>query len=242
MREFVFAFIGLAIGLGNTVVFRRGGETGEFVDTIPNAFSFVDATGADISTVVASDTITITGITAPTDISIVDGQYSINGGAWTVLAGLIENNDTLQVRRTSSGSFLTAVTTTVTIGGVFDAFSITTEAQDITPEPFVFTDVTGANISTVYTSNAITVTGINDAAPITVTGGEYRKNGGSWVSTAGTVVTGDSVDVRGTSSGSYLTAVNVVLTIGGVSDTYTITTEAEPLPSGYVPTYHIYGF
>lgn len=105
---------------------------------------------------------------------------------------------------------------------------------DSTPDAFSFTDVTGANLSTVTESNAITVAGINDASTITITGGEYQKNGGSWVSSSGTVANGDSVKVRGTSSGSYETAVNVVLTIGGVSDTFTITTELETPEPGAI--------
>jgi hypothetical protein len=97
---------------------------------------------------------------------------------------------------------------------------------DVTPSAFVFTDVTGAVVSTVYVSNAITVAGISDNTPvaITVTGGLYSINGGPYVSAAGTVVAGDIVRARAVSSGTAATAVNVAVTIGGVSDTYTVTT------------------
>jgi hypothetical protein len=57
-------------------------------------------------------------------------------------------------------------------------------------------------------------------------GGTYKKNAGSYVSTPGTVVNGDTITVRVTSSASASTAVSAVLTIGGVSDTYTVTTAA----------------
>ena len=103
--------------------------------------------------------------------------------------------------------------------------------SDTTPNAFTFTDVTGATRSTVYTSNTITVTGIDAAATISITGGEYQINGGSWVSSSGSVVLNDTVTVRGTSSSSFSTAVNVALTIGGVSDTYTITTAANQAPT-----------
>ena len=103
--------------------------------------------------------------------------------------------------------------------------------SDDVPEAFSFTDQTGAARSTLYTSNAITVLGIDTASAISITGGEYSVNGGPWTSTGGTVVLGDSVRVRGTSSASYSTAVNVALTIGGVSDTFTITTAANAAPS-----------
>lgn len=103
---------------------------------------------------------------------------------------------------------------------------------DTTPDAFAFTDVTGAARSTLYTSNQITVAGINAAAAISVTGGEYQINGGAWTSSPGTVSNGNTVQVRGTSSSAYSTAVPVSLTIGGVSDTYTITTLADPASSG----------
>ncbi len=107
------------------------------------------------------------------------------------------------------------------------AFRFFEEGEDTTPSGFTFTDVTGAALSTQYTSNAITVAGINTASAISITGGTYSINGGGYTGTSGTVVNGDTVSVRVTSSGSYSTAVDVVLTIGGVSDTYTVTTAAE---------------
>jgi hypothetical protein len=102
-------------------------------------------------------------------------------------------------------------------------------AGDTTPTAFSFTDRTDASRSTVYESDAIVVAGIDSGAAMTITGGEYQINGGAWASSATTVFLGDSIKVRGTSSASVSTAVNVVLTIGGVSDTYTITTVAESL-------------
>lgn len=120
---------------------------------------------------------------------------------------------------------------TVSVTGVTPVISPTTfriavtPLVDTTPNAFSFTDATGVDLSTVSASNSITVSGINAPSAISVTGGEYEKNGsGTWTGSAGTVVNGDTVKVRGTSSASNSTAVNVVLTIGGVSDTYTITT------------------
>jgi hypothetical protein len=99
---------------------------------------------------------------------------------------------------------------------------------DTTPDSFTFTDVTNAALSTQYTSNTITVSGIDTAAAISISGGSgtYSINGGSYTASGGTVNNGDTVSVRVTSSGSNSTAVNATLTIGGVSDTYSVTTLA----------------
>lgn len=100
---------------------------------------------------------------------------------------------------------------------------------DTIPDAFTFTDQTDVARSSTITSAAITVSGIDSAATITVTGGEYDINAsGTFVSTSGTVDNGDTVRARHTSSASYLTAVNTVVTIGGVSDTFSSTTLAAP--------------
>jgi hypothetical protein len=99
---------------------------------------------------------------------------------------------------------------------------------DTVPSSFVFTDVTGATTSTVYTSDTVTIAGLTGTATIRITGGTYSKNGGGYVSSAGMITNGNTVAVRITSSASYSTAVNAVVTIGGVSDTYTVTTGVDP--------------
>jgi hypothetical protein len=100
-------------------------------------------------------------------------------------------------------------------------------AGDSTPDAFSFTDQTDVALSSTITSTAITVAGIDTAAAISVSGGTYDKNAsGTFTADAGTVSNGDTVRARHTSSSSNSTAVNTVVTIGGVSDTFTSTTVA----------------
>jgi hypothetical protein len=193
-------------------------------DLVPDAFVFTDITGATLSTQYTSNQITVAGIDAAAAITITGGTYSKNGGAYTSDPGTVVVGNTVTVRVTSSGSFSTAVNAVLTIGGVSDTYTVTTLAEDTTPTAFTFTDVIDASLSTQYTSNTITVAGINSTADITITGGTYSKNGEAYTANAGTVAADDTVTVRVTSSASYSTAVAAVLTIGGVSDTYTVTT------------------
>ena len=102
--------------------------------------------------------------------------------------------------------------------------------SDTTPDAFTFVDQTDVPLSTVTTSNEVTVEGTDAAADISVTNGEYSIDGGAWTSASGTIEPGAGVRVRHTSSGSNSTAVNTVLTIGGVSDTFTSTTLAAQGP------------
>ena len=99
-------------------------------------------------------------------------------------------------------------------------------AGGTTPDAFTFTDRTNVALSTEYKSNAITVTGIDTAAPISVAGGTYSINGGTYTSASGTVSLGNTVKVRKMSAAAYATTKSATLTIGGVSDTFSVTTMA----------------
>ena len=98
-----------------------------------------------------------------------------------------------------------------------------------TPDAFRFTDRTNVALSTEYKSNAITVSGINTATPISITGGgTYSIGGGTYTSVSGTVVDGNTVKVKKVSASTYSTTESATLTIGGVSDTFSVTTQAAP--------------
>lgn len=100
-------------------------------DTTPDAFTFTAQTGVALSSVATSNTITVASINSAANIGIVGGTYSINGGAYTAVAGTVNNGDTVTVRQTSSGSYNTMTTATLTIGGVSGAFDVTTAAAAV---------------------------------------------------------------------------------------------------------------
>ena len=99
---------------------------------------------------------------------------------------------------------------------------------DTTPDQFEFTDQTGVALNNLVESNEITVTGINNSAILTISGGEYSIEGGDYTSTATSVNNGQRIRVRQTSSASFSTTTNATLTIGGVSDTFSVTTIGPP--------------
>lgn len=168
----------------------------------------------------------ITGKTSGSALSLLDdagGRVALDG--LNVVRGAValdyEDADEIEftVRETLGAATNTPRDTVLTL--------TVTDADEV-PNAFSFTDATNVNLSATATSNAITVAGLGSGAstPVTVSNGEYRKNGGSWTTSAGAAVNGDQFEVRHTSSASYVTATNTVLTIGGVSDTFTSTTRA----------------
>lgn len=114
------------------------------------------------------------------------------------------------------------MTKTIFAGGAFTR--IQDVASDTTPDAFTFTDQFNVGTATVRTSNSITVSGIDTATAIAVTNGTYNINGGAFTAVPGTVVNGDIVQVRHTSSAVASTTVDTLLDIGGVQDTFSSTT------------------
>jgi|GEM_PF-484068 len=195
------------------------------VNTTPTPFSFSPVSNVALNTLVMSDSIVVLGINAPAAITVTGGEYSINGNPFTSLVGgVVNNNDLVRVRVLSSSQFQTSTTAVLTIDTVSAPFTVTTVAIDTTPDSFSFQPATGVLRNSVQTSAAITVSGINNPAPISVTGGSYSINGGPFVTTAGTVSNGASVTVRQTASRKFNTTTTATLTIGGVSGSYSVTT------------------
>lgn len=192
-------------------------------DTTPDAFSFNTPPLASPGATVTSANTTITGINAAAAVSVTGGLVSINGGAF-VSSGTIANGQTIAARVTASNSFSTPVTATVTIGGVSANFTATTIAADTTPDSFSFSPITEAELSSQQTSNTITIAGLNTAAPVSITGGAYSKNGGIYGQQPGSVVNGDTLSVRHTSSALNSTQITTTLTVGTFSANFISTT------------------
>lgn len=101
-------------------------QSARFDVPTPNPFTFVDQTNVPLSTVLTSNAVTVSGMNAAAPISVIDGTYSINGGAYTDADGIVNNGDTVTVRQTSSGSYSATTNATLTFGGAFATFSVTT--------------------------------------------------------------------------------------------------------------------
>ncbi|MDO9068905.1 MAG: LamG domain-containing protein, partial [Deltaproteobacteria bacterium] len=163
----------------------------------------------------------------------------INGKLAATVAGTIGAENTAPLKMGAAGTCGTYL-----FGGLIDEVEFFNRAltdleistlAGTKPEAFTFVDQTNIAPSTVATSTPdITVTGITNAAAISIancTGGtncEYKINSNAWTSTAATVNNSDTVTVRQTSSAGYSTQTDLVLNIGGVTDTFSVTTMAIP--------------
>ena len=101
----------------------------------PSGLSFTNLTSQSLSTVVTSNTatITFTGCTGTLAVSVTGvatAQFSVNGGAWET-SGAISSGQTLRVRMTTSSSVSTVLTATVTVGSSSTNWTTTTRSGSL---------------------------------------------------------------------------------------------------------------
>ena len=124
------------VAIVSVLLFSCGGGGGSAVtnpptpspgDSIPNNFSFVDQDDVELSTIVQSEAITISGIDVASTISISGGEYSIDGGPFVSTNGSIMNGQTVIAQQTSSLMSNTQTDAILTVGGISDTFSVSTK-------------------------------------------------------------------------------------------------------------------
>jgi hypothetical protein len=109
--------------------------TGSFgvTNNVPNAFFFDTVFNAELNTQYESSTVTVTGISVPTEAAVQDGEFSINGGDFGNDPVMVVNGDEVVAKHTSAETFSTSTVTTVIIGGVLGTFTSITRVRE-TPE------------------------------------------------------------------------------------------------------------
>lgn len=223
----------------DTFFFERQAAT---VDSTPNSFNFTNQTGVTrSSTRTSANTVTIAGMDsgASATVTVSGGTYSKNGGSYSSSNTTASNGTTFTLRHTSSSSYSTNTTTTLTVGGVSGSFVSTTEAAptaDTTPNAFNLQDIGPVAPGSTNTSVAQQITGMDANTPCSITGQgspQLQVGGGSnpFV-TSSTISPNFYINVRLTAPTAYSSSHTATLTIGTVSDTITITSQAAPTGSG----------
>ena len=163
----------------------------------------------------------------------VDNSYKTNTSMVTV-----EDDDTLAINVTTPNTYSTRWDFTLAIGGTNTGFSVVTEPAPPPPPPrppITFPSITGASLNTIYSSNTITVSGLEDDEEVeaSISGGVGAmiiESGGSlsFVDAPNTaqVQNGDTIFLQRRSSTQYSTTVITILSVGGVSGSWSITTRA----------------
>ena len=205
-------------------------EGSERADSTPDDFTLAAVTDAELSTVVESQEVTITGIDTSVDVSISYGQYSIDSGSYTSDPGSLNNGSKIKVKHTSSDDYSTKLESVLTVGEASSIFSSTTKAletdADSTPDAFILGSIADAELSTAVESQEVTITGIDTNVDVSISYGQYSINGGGYTSANGSLSNGSKVKVKHTSSNQHSTRLESVLTVGNTSSVFSSTTLA----------------
>ncbi|SDD90018.1 hypothetical protein SAMN04488509_11019 [Aquimonas voraii] len=193
-------------------------------DLIPDAFAFPVHEGVPRGEVQYSAIARLEGFDGVLPLSIAGGEYSLDDGPWTQASVEVSAGRTIRLRHTASSQYSSAVSSTLRLGVVSAEFTSITEAADTTPDAFSFQDVSGARRNRSITSNTLRPVGFSEPATISISGGQYSRNGGAFTSVPGVLNPGDSLRLRTTSSSQSSATVNVIVNVGGVSDTWSVTT------------------
>lgn len=200
------------------------------VDTEALAFGSMDSSSSvdSVLPVIVTNTGTanlildsLTGLAAP---FTEDGSYPD-----TITAGSSDTiNFTFDRNHASDSTFTDTATVYSNANNVEITMSATITIPvppDTIPDAFSFTDQSDVALNTSTISDTVVLAGF-DSAAISISGNsaEYRVDGGSWTTAQGTAYDGDSISLRMTSSADSQTTVSTVLTVGGVTDTWYITT------------------
>jgi len=108
-----------------------GGDDDDDDDSNPDSFSFDDEVDVPLAEYIESDSIEVEGINTEAEISIEDGEYSVNGSAYTDDEGEVFLGDLIRVRVMSSDTIDTETETTLTIGSEEDTFTVTTVSVNL---------------------------------------------------------------------------------------------------------------
>jgi hypothetical protein len=209
---------------------------------VPVNFTSVTNLPVGVSTI--SNTVTISGLepgySVPVSVTGFGASVSINGGP-LISSGNVFNGDNFYINHpaadpTNQFSYGATRSIAVSVGTYSTTWNVLTQNADLSPDPFSFVDIIDAEINTSYTSNLVTITGINSitvpkfSIPIFISGDgfEYSKNGGTFTNQPGTVIFGDTIRLRRTTTGNYATTFTGAVFVGDFSTLWSITTKSQP--------------
>lgn len=190
---------------------------------------FTAVTGANPSTVITSNAVTVTGFAGTRTATATGGATIMVNGTAVGLTANVNPGDSVALRVTSSASFDTVVNVGFSVTSISANWSVTTRSQDTTPNSFTFTNLTSQAVSTTVMSDVVTVAGFDGPLSVSISGQgspQIQIEGGSWVA-SGSINPGQTLRARLNTSSSFNTAHGVTVSLGTLSTNWTATTNIQ---------------
>lgn len=169
-------------------------------------------------------------------VSPVSGATIMRNGAPAGSRVLVEAGDRLAVRFAAQTEPEEEVRARLFVGQMNAEFDSVTTALDIAPDEFDFTPVFNADLATAYTSNEITISGLEDGLVVNLLldRGRLFLNGVEQTSITAEVKNGDKVYIIANSSGEESTPVFCKLTVSTYEAVWSIMTKYVEVPTNYM--------
>jgi hypothetical protein len=209
--------------------FCNGSIWGMLGGNVGCSINFPAVTNADLNTYFDTTDAIYSGETATAAVAgATPATIRRNGGNTGMSSGVtINQGNSVGIRGRSASLYNQTANFTLDIGAYTACWQITTRQQDVTPNSFSFTDLTGQELSTLVTSNSVTVNGFDGPLAVTVSGQgspQIRIGAGSWT-TAGDIDPGQSLAVRLTSASDHDAERSASITVGTFSTTWKVRTK-----------------
>lgn len=199
-------------------------NTPEFVaikDQTPTQFDFSDPRKVKIKEVVTSTSFVVSGLNTPAPASVppdVLNAKIVKNNVVGTHSTTVSNGDRVAIQFTAPATFDTAIEIPLFIGNIYDALKTRTEVASYTPTLMVFENIVSANLSAIYTSNEVVVTGLTEgySVPFSVDAGTIILNGVASTTRDINIKNGDRIAIQISSSASEKSSVYVNAAYGAV--------------------------
>jgi streptogramin lyase len=197
-------------------------------DQTPLGFAIQDQLSVRPNTLVTTNTITVTEINTPTPVAVPDlyGATIIKNGADAGSTTTVVSGDTLAFKFTTPNVYDTQIDMPIFVGTRYESFTASIPVEDRVPNPFLLIEKNNAEPDTWYTSNEITVTGIDSTAtiPVVTSFGTLVIDRIDTGATSASARLGTKVAIRAKSSITDKQTLFIDLDIGTVRGTWRLTT------------------
>lgn len=206
-------------------------------DSVPDeeGFAFAERRGIAADTAVDSNIVQLAGMRTAGTL-VLDGsggftpQIAINGVWQEAVPATVPVNASLQLRLvTGAVENGTPRSVTVSVAGLTRGWDVYT--RDTRPDAFDIADTNDALLSTLRESPAVQIAGIDAPATVQVSGAaapQFRVSStpglGSWTSGPASIEAGQYLQLRMTSAAAQATGVSATVSVGGISDVWTLRT------------------
>lgn len=187
---------------------------------------FTPVSNANLGQTYTSNAVTVSGFFGVRTATASNGATIVVNGSPQGASANVEAGNSVALRMAAASTYNTQNSTTLSLSSYNQTWTITTRAQDTTPNSFSFSNLTNQAVSTQVQSNAVTISGFDGPLTVSVSGNgspQLQVAGGAWV-TSGLISPGQSLRLRLTTSASYSTAHTATVTLGTYSTAWSATT------------------